>query len=202
VLEEIIRRSYEQIIKHHFSAGDETTTGVRAVMSYCNYFIMPLKEKYCFSDKTRLNFFPLRRRILRCTYLILSNLWLNTLLHKTTHIQQIPSSFPKEKHISNYSLIILSRKFPCRSFMACKRTPQSMCEMLCRQKFPASCFSAVILLLRYQMALAVQSGWYEIVLRQQVGHLLLKCTTFGYGTALTAACACPGCSATDYYYYY
>jgi hypothetical protein len=47
----------------------------------------------------------------------------------------------------------------------------------------------VILLLRYQMALVVEPGCFEIVLRQQVSHLLLKCTSFGYGAVLTATCA-------------
>jgi hypothetical protein len=54
---------------------------------------------------------------------------------------------------------------PCRIFMACKRTLQSMSEMLCRRTFPAPCFSPVILLLCYQMALVVESGRFEIVLR-------------------------------------
>jgi hypothetical protein len=51
------------------------------------------------------------------------------------------------------------------------------------------------------MALIVESGWFEIVLRLQASHLYLKCTTFGYGSVLTAACACRGCSATDCYYH-
>jgi hypothetical protein len=45
----------------------------------------------------------------------------------------------------------------CRRFTACKGTLQSMSEMLCRPNFP-TCFSPVILLLRYQMALVVESG--------------------------------------------
>jgi hypothetical protein len=54
-----------------------------------------------------------------------------------------------------------------------------------------------ILLLRYQMALIVESGWFEKVLRQQISHLLLKYTKSGYGTILTVACARQGCSATE-----
>jgi hypothetical protein len=54
-----------------------------------------------------------------------------------------------------------------------------------------------ILLLRYQMALVVESGWFETVLWQQVSHLLLKYTKSGYETVLTAACAPQGCSATE-----
>jgi hypothetical protein len=37
------------------------------------------------------------------------------------------------------------------------------------------------------------------VLRRKASHLLLIRTNFGYGTVLTAACARPGCSATDYF---
>jgi hypothetical protein len=40
------------------------------------------------------------------------------------------------------------------------------------------------------------------VLGQQTSHLLLIRTNFGYGTALTAACARQGFSTTDYYCYY
>jgi hypothetical protein len=40
------------------------------------------------------------------------------------------------------------------------------------------------------------------VLGLQTSHLLLIRTNLGYGTVLTAACAHPGCSATDCYYYY
>jgi hypothetical protein len=54
-----------------------------------------------------------------------------------------------------------------------------------------------ILLLRYQMALVVESGWFETMLGQQVSHLLLKYTKSGYETVLTAACASQGCSATE-----
>jgi hypothetical protein len=53
------------------------------------------------------------------------------------------------------------------------------------------------LLLRYQMALVIELGWFETVLWQQVGHLLLKYAKSGYGTVLTAACARQGCSATE-----
>jgi hypothetical protein len=56
----------------------------------------------------------------------------------------------------------------------------------------------MILLFYYQMALVVESGRFEIVLRQQISHLLLKCTTFGYGTVLMAACYQQGCSASHY----
>jgi hypothetical protein len=59
----------------------------------------------------------------------------------------------------------------------------------------------VIPLLRYQMALVVESGWSEIVLRQQSSHLLLTCTTFGYGTFLAAACARQFPNATYYLFY-
>jgi hypothetical protein len=52
------------------------------------------------------------------------------------------------------------------------------------------------------MALIVESGGFEIVLRQQVSHLLLKCIDLGYGTVLTAACARQGCSATRYLFIY
>jgi hypothetical protein len=54
-----------------------------------------------------------------------------------------------------------------------------------------------ILLLRYQMALVVESGCCEKVLWQQVSHLLLKYTKSGYETVLTAACAHQGCSAME-----
>jgi hypothetical protein len=47
---------------------------------------------------------------------------------------------------------------PCRRFTACKRTLHSVSEMLCRQNFPPLSLSPVILLLRYQMALVVESG--------------------------------------------
>jgi hypothetical protein len=49
----------------------------------------------------------------------------------------------------------------------------------------------------YQMALVVESGWFETVLWQRVSHLLLKYTKSGYETVLTAACAHPGCSVTE-----
>jgi hypothetical protein len=64
-------------------------------------------------------------------------------------------------------------------------------------KFPDP-FLTRDILFRYQMALAVESGWFEKVLWQQVSHLLLKYTRSGYGTVLTAACACQGCSATEW----
>jgi hypothetical protein len=54
-----------------------------------------------------------------------------------------------------------------------------------------------ILLLRYQTALVVESGWFENVLWQQVSHLLLKYIKSGYGTVLTAACARQGCIAAE-----
>jgi hypothetical protein len=54
-----------------------------------------------------------------------------------------------------------------------------------------------ILLFRYQMAVVVGSGCFEIMLRQQVSHLLFQCTDLGYGTLLTAACTRQGCSASD-----
>jgi hypothetical protein len=60
----------------------------------------------------------------------------------------------------------------------------------------------MILLLHCQMALAVESGRFEIVPRQQVSHLLLKCTTFGYGTVLMAACARQGCSAIHHHHHH
>jgi hypothetical protein len=53
-------------------------------------------------------------------------------------------------------------------------------------------------MLRYQMALVVESGWFEKELWQQVSHLLLKYTKSGYGTVLTAACTRQGCSATEW----
>jgi hypothetical protein len=49
------------------------------------------------------------------------------------------------------------------------------------------------------MALVVESGLFKIVLRQQICHLLLNCTNFGYGTVLTAACARQGCSASGWF---
>jgi hypothetical protein len=64
-------------------------------------------------------------------------------------------------------------------------------------KFPDLFLTRDILLLRYQMALVVESGCFETVLWQQVSHLLLKYTKSGYGTVLTAACARQGCSATE-----
>jgi hypothetical protein len=79
----------------------------------------------------------------------------------------------------------------CR-FTACKRTLQSMSEMLWRQSFPNAVSpreSAVMLL----------DG---SVLRRQVSHLLLIHTNFGYGTILMAACACQGCSATDHHHHH
>jgi hypothetical protein len=73
-----------------------------------------------------------------------------------------------------------------------------MSEMLCRP-----CFSPMILLLRYQMALVVESGCFEwVCLGLQPSHLLLIRTNLDCGTVLTAACARQGCSATHYYYYY
>jgi hypothetical protein len=56
----------------------------------------------------------------------------------------------------------------------------------------------VILLLRYQMALVVESGRFKIVLRQRVSHLLLKFTDLGCGTVLTAACVRQGYSASGF----
>jgi hypothetical protein len=38
----------------------------------------------------------------------------------------------------------------------------------------------------------------KFALRQQASHLLLIRTDFGYGTVVTAACARPGCIATDF----
>jgi hypothetical protein len=64
-------------------------------------------------------------------------------------------------------------------------------------KFPNLFLTRDILLLRYQMALVVESGRFETVLWQQVSHLLLKYTKSGYETVLTAACARQGCSATE-----
>jgi hypothetical protein len=64
-------------------------------------------------------------------------------------------------------------------------------------KFPDLFLTRDILLLRYQMALAVESGLFEKVLWQQVSHLLLKYTKSSYGSVLTAACARQGCSATE-----
>jgi hypothetical protein len=64
-------------------------------------------------------------------------------------------------------------------------------------KFPDLFLTRDILLLRDQMALIVESGWFETVLWQQVSHLLLKYTKSGYETVLTAACAREGCSATE-----
>jgi hypothetical protein len=72
-----------------------------------------------------------------------------------------------------------------------------MSEMLCRPNFPHLFLTLDIPLLRYQMALVVESGWFETVLWQQVSHLLLKYTKSGYETVLTAACARQGCSATE-----
>jgi hypothetical protein len=40
------------------------------------------------------------------------------------------------------------------------------------------------------------------VLRRQASHLLLIRTNLGCGTALTAACARPGCRATDYHHHH
>jgi hypothetical protein len=65
-------------------------------------------------------------------------------------------------------------------------------------KFPDLFLTRDILLLRYQMALVVESGWFETVLWQQGSHLLLKYTESGYETVLTAACARQGCSATEW----
>jgi hypothetical protein len=64
-------------------------------------------------------------------------------------------------------------------------------------KFPDLFLTRDILLLRYQMALVVESGRFQTVLWQQVSHLLLKYTKSGYETVLTAVCARPGCSATE-----
>jgi hypothetical protein len=50
-------------------------------------------------------------------------------------------------------------------------------------KFPDLFLTCDILLLRYQMALVVESGRFEKVLWQQVSHLLLKYTKSGNGTA-------------------
>jgi hypothetical protein len=63
-------------------------------------------------------------------------------------------------------------------------------------KFPDPFLTPDILLLRYQMALVVESDSFEKVLWQRVSHLLLKYTESGYETVLTAACARQGCSAT------
>jgi hypothetical protein len=72
-----------------------------------------------------------------------------------------------------------------------------MSELLCRQNYPNHvshlwfpCFETRWLWFSIRMI--------RIVLRQQVSHLLLICTNLGYGTALTAACARWGCSATHY----
>jgi hypothetical protein len=64
-------------------------------------------------------------------------------------------------------------------------------------KFPDLFLTRDILLLRYQIALVVESGRFEKVLWQQVSHLLLKYIKSGYGTVLTAACARQGCSTTE-----
>jgi hypothetical protein len=61
-------------------------------------------------------------------------------------------------------------------------------------KFPDLFLTRDILLLRYQMALVVESGRFETVLWQQVSHMLLKYTKSGYETVLTAACARQGVS--------
>jgi hypothetical protein len=77
-----------------------------------------------------------------------------------------------------------------------------MSKTLSQQNFPARCFSTIILLLHYQMALAVESSWFKIMLRQQVSHLLLKCTTVGYGTELKVACASQGCSTNHHHHHH
>jgi hypothetical protein len=64
-------------------------------------------------------------------------------------------------------------------------------------RFPDLFLTRDILLLRYQMALVVESGRFEKVLWQQVSHLLLKYTKSGYEAVLTVACARQGCSATE-----
>jgi hypothetical protein len=64
-------------------------------------------------------------------------------------------------------------------------------------KFPDLFLTRDIILLRYQMALVVESGGFEKELWQRVSHLLLKYTKSGYETVLTAACARQGCSATE-----
>jgi hypothetical protein len=51
------------------------------------------------------------------------------------------------------------------------------------------------------MALVVESGLFDIVLRQQVSHLLCTCTTFSYGTLSTVACAHQGCSANYHHHH-
>jgi hypothetical protein len=56
-------------------------------------------------------------------------------------------------------------------------------------KFPDLFLTRDILLLRYHMALVVESRRFEKVLWQQVSHLLLKYTKSGYETVLTAAWA-------------
>jgi hypothetical protein len=85
---------------------------------------------------------------------------------------------------------------PCRRFTACKRTLQSLSEMLCRR------ISRTPFLTRVSPpSLPDGSGCWirkiSIVLLQQTSHLLLIRTNSGYGTLLTAACVCPGCSATQ-----
>jgi hypothetical protein len=104
----------------------------------------------------------------------------------------LPSSFTCRKSTTWDRLLFFTSfggevkpSVPCRRFTACKITLQSMSEMLCRPNFP----TPVSHLLRYQMALVAEPGWFEILLRQQVSHLLLKCTNLGYWTVLTAACA-------------
>jgi hypothetical protein len=64
-------------------------------------------------------------------------------------------------------------------------------------KFPDLFLTRDILLLRYKMALVVESGLFQTALWQQVSHLLLKYTKSGYETVLMAACARQGCSATE-----
>jgi hypothetical protein len=68
----------------------------------------------------------------------------------------------------------VKQSVPCHRFTACKRTLHSMSEMLCRPNFPHR-FSPVTLLFRYQMALVVESGWFEWVC---LGSRLATCSSF------------------------
>jgi hypothetical protein len=61
--------------------------------------------------------------------------------------------------------------------------------------------SSIIIVRHHYYILAVESGWFDKVLWQQLSHLLLKCTKSGYGTVLTAACSRQGCRVGGYHHY-
>jgi hypothetical protein len=65
---------------------------------------------------------------------------------------------------------------PCRRFTACKKPYTAWVRCFVGQISCILFLTRDILLLRYQMALVVESGRFEKVLWQQVSHLLLKYT--------------------------